>query len=519
MQEFDVIVIGAGAAGLVSSSFAAGLGLKVALVSDGHPGGECLWSGCVPSKALIHSAHIAHTLRTQGIKDLESFNAGFPHAMDFMKQKRQLISHHDSVESVEKSGVHVITGRASFINAYTVKVNDSILAAKKFILATGGSQRFPKKTGLYEAGALTHETILELQEKPEHLVIIGAGPVGVEYAQTMVRLGVRVTLIDRNPVPLSREEPETSEFVLSVLKSEGVQFMQAINGDLRASVGDKKRTVLFTGNDGPVTLTCDEILMATGKTPNTEDLNLAAAGVETTELGFIKVDEHQRTTSRHIFACGDVCGGYQFTHFADHQARIAVMNACLNIRARREQRVVPWCTFVDPEIASVGLREAEARRRFGSEKIFVLKYSLADFDRTILDNKASGFIKVVTDRRGTIHGVSIAGERAGELIHEFALAMKVNQPIQALGGLIHVYPTVSGAIRNVANLYYRTIMKDSWQSKLVKWWAKLNAGKIDVSCLSESKADKSKLHREHVLESPYVAASCEKEDKNSRQSQ
>lgn len=471
-RTFDLLVIGGGAAGLVSSAFAAGLGLKVGLVSDGPPGGECLWTGCVPSKALIHFAGIAHVLRSRGIIDLNKANVSFKDAMAYMREARQRVSHHDSVEAVEKNGVRVIEGRARFIASHTIEVNGRTLKAKKFIIATGGRQDIPPVTGLAEAGCLTHETILNLEEKPEHLVIIGAGPVGVEYAQVMLRLGVEVTIVEMTKCPLPKEEPETSEFVCSLLKKEGVTNLQLQNKLMAVEMSGKYKVLTISGPSGPAKLHCDQILVATGKTPNTEDLNLQIAGVETTQRGFIKINQHQRTTSSHIWACGDVCEGYQFTHFADHQARVAVLNACLGLPSRREERVVPWCTFTDPEIASVGMREEEAIKQFGPDKIFALRYNLDDFDRAILDDAAEGFMKAVIDRKGTILGVSIVGQRAGELIHEFALAMKANLKITDLSGLIHVYPTMSGAIRNLSNLYYQTVMKDSWQSKALKWWAK-----------------------------------------------
>ena len=500
--DYDVVVIGAGAGGLVSSSFAAGLGLNVALVSDGHPGGECLWSGCVPTKALIHCAGVAHTLKNHGVGDLDGLGAGFSSAMNFMRQARLKISHHDSIETVEKSGVNVVQGRARFVSPHQVEVNDIRLNGKKFIIATGGRQIMPDGSGLAEAGAMTHETILDLNSRPEHLVIIGAGPVGVEYAQVMARLGAKVTLIDVNEAPLPKEEPEVSAFVLSVLKSEGVQFFQAVNKEIHASATQERKLVRFFGKNGPETIACTDILVATGKTPNTDTLNLQVTGVKTTDRGVIKVNKSQRTSVSHIWACGDVSEGYQFTHYADHQARVAVMNACLGVPVKREERVVPWCTFLDPEIARVGLTEAAARKEFGQDHVFLLKYGLEDSDRTILDNRAIGFIKVVISKSGTIHGVSIAGERAGELIHEFALAMKSKQTIQSLGSLIHVYPTVSGAIRNVANLYYRIVMKDSWQSKIVKLWARFNVTRL----ASAARMTSDKIN-DHSLTEKNISAS------------
>jgi len=471
-NDFDLIVIGAGAGGLVSSSFAAGLGLRVALISDGHPGGECLWSGCVPSKALIHNASIANILRKYAGDSVARNSLSFEQAMANMKDARERISHHDSVETVEKSGVTVIPGRARFLNSHSVEVAGRNLLSKKFIIATGGYQDIPPIDGLKEAGCLTHESVLELKESPRHLLIIGGGPVGVEYAQTMARLSVQVTVVEKNDRLLTKEEPETSEFVRQVLEKEGVS-VHLQSKLARVAKADGRLEASIQTAESMLTVECDSILVASGKTPNTSSLALDKAGVATSDRGYINVDRHQRTSAKNIWACGDVCGSFQFTHYADHAARIAVLNACLGLPVKSEQHIVPWCTFLDPEIASVGMRKAAAESSFGKDAIVTLEYGLDDYDRAILDDAAVGFIKAVLTKQGKILGVTVAGQRAGELIHEFALAMKAGLKVTDLSSLIHVYPTMSGSIQNLCNGYYRAIAKDSWQSKLVKVWAGL----------------------------------------------
>lgn len=463
--HYDVVVIGGGAAGLVSSGFVRALGLKVALVSDGHPGGECLWTGCVPSKALIHSAHIA------SIKG--SAEESFSNALKHMKESRAKISHHDSVETIEGgSGVEVLIGRAKFLDNKRVKINETTISASKFIIATGGYQSIPPIEGFDKINCLTHESILELQSKPESLCIIGAGPVGVEYAQTMARLGVKVYLVEYLENVLPREEPEVSALVKSILEKEGVQVFTNC-GAIKARLnGDKKEIHVKDNKTGEkVVLKVSEVLVATGKTPATKELGLENTDVSLNTKGFIKVDKSQKTTSNNVWACGDVCGLYQFTHYADHLAQIAALNTCFPAFSqfiKREETVIPWCTFFDPEVASVGLRVVEAEKQFGKNNIHVLKFSLDDFDRAILDDSAIGFMQAVIDGKGTILGATIIGSRAGEIIHEFSLAMKNKIPITGLGKTIHVYPTMSAAVRNLAAQYYKTVAKDSFGLKFAR---------------------------------------------------
>lgn len=472
-MKFDLIVIGAGAAGLVSAGFAGKLGVKVGLVSDGHPGGECLWSGCVPSKALIRSAHVAHILKTSamyGFPDTQ-YKPDFTSIMARMRRVREKISHHDSKEAIEAYGVKVIDGRARFVSETSVEVDGETLKAEKFLIATGASQRIPPIEGLVETGCLTHETILELEQQPQHLVILGGGPVGVEYGQVFARLGSKVTIVEMLDRILPKEEPETSKLLSSILTSENVTLLTGQKVSRVFGTASNK-TIVVHGPSGETQITCDAILISTGKLANTQDLNLAAIGVEL-DGGFVRVNLHQKTTASNVWACGDVCKGYQFTHYADHQARVAIMNACLRLPVKREMRVVPWCTFCEPEIASVGLRESEAVSQFGRDSVLSLHYGVDDFDRAILDDVAIGFIKVCILKNGTILGASIVAERAGELIHEFSVAMKKGLKIQDLAGMMHVYPTMSAAIGNVSAQYYKALATGGWMSKLLHLWVKL----------------------------------------------
>lgn len=471
--RYDLVVIGGGAAGLVSSGFARALGLSVALVSDGHPGGECLWTGCVPSKALIHGGQIAHTLHKYGSESLEDRDL-FGRAFEHMQSARAQIAHHDSIETVEKSGVEVLIGKARFSDRNHIEVDGAKIYGNRFIVATGGYQNIP--AALKEAGVLTHESILELATKPESICIIGAGPVGVEYAQTLKRLGLKkVYLIEYTDRLLPREEPEISALVKEILLEEGVEVFTGFSATAAMQKEDTKQVVLESKNK-KIEVDVDQILLATGKTAATRDIGLEAAGVKLNARGFIEVDRHQRTSAPNIFAAGDVCGLYQFTHYADHTAQIAALGAAFPLFIpffNREERVVPWCTFFDPEIASVGMRKEEAIARYGQSNVFELRYSLEDFDRAIVDNQARGIMIALVDKKGQILGATIAGARAGEVIHEFALAMQNKIAITTLARTIHVYPTMSAAVRNLSAQYYKVVTGNSVSLKLAKMLATL----------------------------------------------
>lgn len=465
-EKFDLLVIGGGAAGLVSSGMAAKVfGMRTGLVSDGHPGGECLWTGCVPTKALIHYAELAQAARKLGLEPPDDL---FGSAMKHMRDSIERIKPHDSPEKLETEyGVKVISGRARFLDPRTIQVADTTLKADRFIIATGGTQSIPDIEGFDKIGCLTHESILSLRKKPERLLIVGGGPVGVEFAQMMTRLGCSVSLIQRSERLLPREEPETSSLVEAVLRSDGVEVLtsaepiKAIMGGTGESL---ERVVTIKLRQEEKQIECDEVLVATGKTPATKQLNLGAAGVSVDSKGFVKVDDSLRTTAPNIWACGDVCGLPQFTHYADHLAQVAATNASIPMLAllvKREKVVIPWCTFIDPEIARVGLSEEEARSESASGSIFALHYGIAENDRAIIDQATRGFIKIIVDKSGKIYGATVAAPRAGELIHELALAMKAKRTIADLSRAIHAYPTMSTAVRDAAILYYEQVIPDS----------------------------------------------------------
>lgn len=461
-RRYDAAVIGGGAAGLVASGYLATLGLDTALVSDGPPGGECLWTGCVPSKALIHYAGIAANLERQTGRKPEGI---FEAAMAHMRRSREKISHHDSVKTMEKVyGVKVLSGRARFLDPHTIALSGKRISASRLIIATGGYQDIPPIEGFDSLGCLTHESILgpDLGACPEHLLVIGGGPVGVEYAQTFRRLGARVTLVEALPRLLPREEPEASALIHRLLAAEDIEIYTGARVESGTIDGALRRITLTTGESSLI-VECDQVLVATGKSAATGDLGLGAAGVALDRRGFVKVDGSQRTSAPHIWACGDITGSLQFTHYADHTARIAALNLALPLFSpfiKAEKKIVPWCTFTDPEIASVGMREAEARAALDGEDMHTVFYNLSDFDRAIVDESPEGFIKVVLDRRSRILGATVAGSRAGELIHILADAMHRKTPFTSLSERIYVYPTMTGAIGNASASYFLTRQKD-----------------------------------------------------------
>lgn len=460
-KRYDAVVIGGGAAGLVASGYLATLGLDTALASDGPPGGECLWTGCVPSKALIHYASIAATLARHNGKPPEGI---FEAAMEHMRRSREKIAHHDSVETMENVyGMKVLTGRARFLDPHTIDIDGKKITASRFIIATGGYQALPPVEGFDSLGCLTHESILELEACPEHLLVIGGGPVGVEYAQTFRRLGSRVTLVEALPRLLPREEPETSALIQRLLTEEDIKIYTGARIESGTIDGAIRRVSLSSEGGGNISIDCDQVLVATGKTAATRDLGLETAGVSLDRRGFVKVDGSQRTSAPHIWACGDITGSLQFTHYADHTARIAALNLALPVASpfiKAEKRIVPWCTFTDPEIASVGMREEEARAALDGEGVHTSIYELGDFDRAIVDESTEGFIKVVLDRHSRILGATVAGSRAGELIHHLAGAMHRKTAFTGLSESIYVYPTMTGAIRNASAAYFLAQQKD-----------------------------------------------------------
>ncbi len=437
---FDLVVIGGGSAGLTVAAGAAQLGAKVALIEKHRLGGDCLWYGCVPSKALIHVSRMAHQVQTAqrwGIQTDSVPRVDFTQALAHVQQAIQTIEPNDSPARFRGLGVEVIQGTGQFIDRKTFQVEDQALKARAFCVATGSRPRIPQIPGLREAGFITNEQVFGLTTCPQRLIILGGGPIGVELGQALHRLGAQVTILQQGPRILPREEEAAARLIHQRLEAEGIVIKTGVVVEKIATHTDEK--VIHTPTDN---FMADEILVATGRTPNIEQLGLAQAGVAYTDRG-IRVNEYLATSNGRIFACGDVTGGYQFTHVAGYEGTVVVRNALLGLfKGKVDYRVIPWTTFCDPELARVGLTEAEARDKFGGA-IMVLEQPYKDIDRAVTEGAEVGFIKVITQNDGTILGVHIVGSQAGELLQEWILAMKQNLKVGSVAGSMHAYPTLA----------------------------------------------------------------------------
>jgi len=454
--EFDVVAIGGGTAGLVTAAGVAGLGGRAALIERDRLGGDCLWTGCVPSKALIASARSAHGFRVAdafGIAGVEPAVDGGA-VMAGVRAVRDRIAPHDDPERFRAMGVDVLEGTARFVSPHEVEVDGRRIRGRRFVIATGTRAAVPPIPGLADAGCFTHAEAFERGDLPMSLAVIGGGPIGIELAQAYRRLGAEVTVIEMLDRILPREEPELSGLLRRLLEGEGIRIL---TGRRVTAVGREGGTArLSLEGDPPAGVQAAEILVATGRLPNTEALGLDAAGVST-EAGWVTVDSKLRTSRRHIFGAGDVIGGPLFTHVADHEARTVVQNALLPVRAKIRYDVVPWVTYTDPELAHVGLTEAEARERHG-DRVTVHLYDLAGLDRAIADRAAAGLVKIVAGSGGRILGGHVLAPGAGTMISEISLAMRAGVGLGGLSSLVHPYPTMSEAIRRTADGYRRSLL-------------------------------------------------------------
>lgn len=455
---YNLVVIGAGTAGLVCAAGAAGLGARVALVERRLMGGDCLNYGCVPSKAVIRSSRIAADLRTAdrfGVKIPTGAEVDFPAVMERMRRLRAQISRHDSARRLRDLGVDVFLGEARFANARTVEVNGQTLNFTKAVVATGGRPVQPSLPGIDAAGFLTNETVFSLTERPPRLLVIGAGPIGCEFAQAFQRLGCQVSLLHKHPLIMNREDGDAAGLIQNIFLREGINLiLEAI--PVQVSPTPTGKLVRFETGGATGELEVDEILVGAGRAPNVEDLNLEAAGVEY-EAGRgrgVLVNDYLQTTNPRIYAAGDVCLPYQFTHLAEAAARIVIQNALFLGRKKFSALTIPWCTYTDPEVAHVGLNEAAAQKQGLACQVYL--QPLSEVDRAILDGEAEGFAKILV-KAGTdkILGATIVARHAGEMISEVSLAMVAGLGLGKLGAVIHPYPTQAEAIKGVTNLYNR----------------------------------------------------------------
>lgn len=442
--EYDLVIVGGGSGGLVVASAAAQLKAKVALVERDRLGGDCLWYGCVPSKSLIQASRVAYEIKQASRYGIycDSPQIDFAKAADSVRGVIAAIQPNDSPERFASLGVEVIFGSGKFTDRQTFEVNGRRLKARAFVIATGSKPAIPAIPGLQEAGYLTNEQVFSLQQRPTSVSVIGGGPIGCELGQAFSRLGSQVTIIASSDRLLPKEDPEAAQVVQNQFESEGIRVLTTARAE-RVELSDSKKYVWAAGQK----IAVDEILVAAGRQPNVESLNLEAAGVEMhqkSESGKrgIRVNAKLQTTNPRIYACGDVIGGYQFTHVASYEASVVLKNALFFPLSKANYRVIPWATFTDPELARVGLTEQQARQRYGDD-IYVLKQDFADVDRAQTEAATQGFAKIITRPNGEILGAHLVGKSAGELIHEVVLAMSNRLGVSALSAIVHIYPTLS----------------------------------------------------------------------------
>ena len=464
-DEYDMIVIGAGSGGIVAARFAAQLEASVALVEAFRPGGDCLYTGCVPSKALIRAAKVAWDVRHADHYGVEAVAApvDLARVMLHVREVIQRVYQFESVEALREEGIDVHLGTARFLDPHTIAVGEGVpLRGKRFLICTGARPSVPPIPGLDRVPYLTYQTVFDLQKLPERLLVIGAGPVGLELAQAFLRLGSHVTCFSRSRRILSRADPEISTILTQALTDEGMTLRTETKIE-RVEVGPDGAVTVHDDRDGVIG---DALLVATGRRPNVDDLALSSAGVSWSDNG-IAVDDQLRTNQSHIYACGDVVGREQFTHYAAWQGFMAVRNALLPGYTRGTSDRVPWTIFTDPEVARVGLTEREARERYGDE-VRVALLSMDRVDRAQTEHDALGTIKIVVRGKGDILGAHIVAARAGEMIHEYVLALDHGLRMSDLARPIHVYPTFSTGNQQVASEYSTAATLRSSTGKIAK---------------------------------------------------
>ncbi len=455
--DYDLIVIGGGAAGLTASGMGATFGAKTLMIERARLGGDCTWTGCVPSKTLLKSAGIAHHLRNAGRFGLSDapVRVDFARVMTHLRAVRQAVYEEaDAPEIYEKMGVEVRTGAARFLDAHTVEIardgGSDRATGRFFVIAAGASAFVPPIDGLKETPHLTNETLFELDALPGRLAVVGGGPIGTEMAQAFARLGSEVTVIDMLPRLLARDDEELAALLRETLEAEGVRCV--LGAGVKRIVREGGEVVITVEREGARReVRADAVLMATGRRANVDGLGLEAAGVAFTRHG-VTVNDRCRTNHRHIYAVGDVTGRYQFTHMSEHMARVAVTNALLKIPMKIDTKHVPWVTYTDPELAHVGATEAALAGRGTPFEVF--RFPFSKIDRAVTDVETTGWIKVFAKKNGRILGASILGASAGEMIGELALAMRNGVTLRQIADTIHPYPTYGLGVRRAADQWY-----------------------------------------------------------------
>ncbi len=442
VEHYDVIVIGGGAAGLSAAFTTAGFGKKTLLVEKHRTGGECTWYGCIPSKALIHLAELSHNSGEYGQHSRPPDNV-----FTKVDAVRQDVYSHETPEIIEKRGVKTLIGAATFTGPDSIEVNGRGYRARKFILTVGSRALVPPVPGLAETPHLTNETLFELEALPSSILVMGGGPIGLEMAQALNRLGVETTVVEMLDRILFREDADAAEVIRDKLASEGVAILTGAKAVEAAAV--ENGVSLTVETNGPkARLEAESLLVAVGRGSAVDGLNLEAAGVRTSAKG-VKVDRTLRTSNHRIFAAGDVAGPYAFSHMAEYQGVLAAMNAILPFRRKADYRNVAWATFTDPEIARAGMLEEEARERFGKRvKVYTHRFENLDRGKTIPGT--AGIVKIILGPGSRVLGAHIAGPRAGEIISEIQVLKTLKIGFHKLRGVIHPYPSYADILRQIA---------------------------------------------------------------------
>lgn len=449
--EADICIIGAGSGGLSVAAGAAQMGARVVLVERGRMGGDCLNTGCVPSKSLIAAAHAAHAVRTSGRFGVNGHepDISFLKVRDHVREVIAGIAPHDSVERFEGLGVQVLQAEARFTSPREVEAEAVRIRARRFVVATGSSPFVPPISGLDVTPHLTNETVFDLTERPDHLIVLGGGPIGIEMAQAHRRLGAAVTVLEHGRI-LPKDDADAVEVVRGRLLAEGVALREGAKV-VRTERRGNGVAVTAEVEGAQVQVAGSHLLVAAGRRANVAGLSLDEAGIEHTDKG-ITVDARLRTTNKRVFAIGDVAGGLQFTHMAAHHAGIVIRNALFRWPAKADTKAVPWVTYTDPELAHVGLNAAAAEAE--GHKASVAMFSFAEIDRARAERETEGFAKIVLGARGKILGATIVGRSAGELILPWVLAIDQGLGIGAVAGSIAPYPTLSEISKRAAGAYF-----------------------------------------------------------------
>ncbi len=460
----DLCIIGGGSGGLSVAAGAVQMGADVVLVEGHKMGGDCLNYGCVPSKALIAAGKHAHAMTTGrefGVVPVTP-KVDYAAAKDHVRSVIAGIEPHDSVERFEGLGVKVIEEYGTFISPTELQAGDTIITARRFVIATGSSPFVPPIPGLDSVPHFTNEDIFDLREKPEHLIVIGGGPIGMEMAQAHRRLGCQVTVLEGDKA-LGKDDPDAAAVVLENIRAEGVEIVE---GALASEVRGKAGAIEVETKDGAV-YEGSHLLMAVGRKPNVDKLNLEAAGVEPVRGG-IKVDASLKTTNKKIYAIGDVAAGLQFTHVAGYHAGVIIRSALFGLPSKQRTDHIPWATYTDPELAQVGLTEAQARDVHG-DKLEVVKFDYAENDRARAELKTKGFVKVMVVK-GKPVGATIAGAQAGELIQVWALAIANKMKMGAVAGMVSPYPTLGEVNKRAAGAYFTPrLFENDWVKRVVRF--------------------------------------------------